>query len=520
MDVVVEALLHLVTPMGLFWMVLGTVLGVLVGAIPGLTGAMLIALTLPLTYQLKMSSADALILLVSMYVGSISGGLITATLLRMPGTPASIVTTLDGYPLARSGKPGRALGLGIMASFVGGMISWVFLLVLAKPMADLATQLGPYDFFALVLMAMVLIASVSTGSLLKGILSGSLGILATMPGSSPIDGSLRWTFGMTELNNGLALLPVLIGLFAISQLVQDVLDVETVPEAINPDRSGMLRTLLDTLRQWVNLLRSSVLGTWIGILPGIGANIGSIAAYSAAQKFSKTPEQFGHGSEEGIVASEAANNATVGGALVPLVAMGIPGSVIDAILLGAMVVHGVTPGPLLFKSNPDIVYTIIGTVFLANIAMLVFMVLASGWIAQLTNVPRAYLVPIILVFCVVGSYALNNRMFDVWVMLAFGAVGFAMERGKLPLAPFVIGFVLAPVAERELGKGLIEHRGSLWPLVTEPVSLTFFTAAVLIFVWPFVSRVRGGNRGDADETTIVENEADGAPNDQRGEVRT
>lgn len=214
LDALTDTLLHLLTPLALFWMLLGTALGIAVGAIPGLTGAMLIALSLPLTYT--MDSGDALVLLVSMYVGSISGGLITATLLRMPGTPASIVTTLDGYPLARSGRPGRALGLGIMASFVGGMISWVFLVLLAKPMADLATKLGPYEFFTLVLMALVLIASVSTGSLLKGILSGFLGILATMPGQSPVDGNLRWTFGVTALDSGFALLPVLIGLFKVA----------------------------------------------------------------------------------------------------------------------------------------------------------------------------------------------------------------------------------------------------------------------------------------------------------------
>jgi len=482
----------LASPASLGLMALGTALGVIVGAVPGLTGAMLIALTLPLTFG--MSGESALVLLVSMYVGSVSGGLISATLLRMPGTPASIMTTLDGYPLAKRGQPGRALGLGVTASFVGGMVSWGFLVLLAKPMADWSVTFGPFEFFALVLMALVLIASVGGRSLSKGLLSGFLGILAAMPGASPGTGEVRWTFGFHAMDDGLKLLPVLIGLFAVNQIIRDIVHLDEPIESIRVSRRGLFMRLADWKRQGVNLLRSSVIGTWVGILPGIGANIGSVMAYSAARSLSKEPDQFGQGSEEGIVASESANNATVGGALVPLIAMGVPGSVIDAILLGALTIHGLQPGPLLFAEQPQAVYSIMGTMLLANVFMFAFMLLSAGWLAKIAFIPRGLLLPVILTFCVVGSFALANRMFDVWVMLGFGLFGFVMERMRVPLAPFVIGFVLAPIAEEHLTAGLMQSGGSYLPLVTRPVSLAFCIVAAALLCWTLVRRGRNGRR--------------------------
>jgi len=482
------AMLYLLQPWPLSLVVIGTALGIVVGAIPGLTGAMLIALALPLTFA--MDGADAMILLTSMYVGSISGGLISATILRMPGTPASMMTTLDGYPMAKGGQPGRALGFGITASFVGGIVSWLFLVGLSRPMADISTKLSPFDLFSLVLVALVLIAAVSEGSLVRGVLSGLLGILAAIPGASPATGEVRWTFGMSELSDGLKLLPVLIGLFAVSQVIHEIVYLDQHGERVSVNRRGIFMRLADWKAQAVNLLRSSLIGSWIGILPGIGANIGSVMAYSAAKSVSKTPEKFGHGSEEGIVASEAANNATVGGALIPLIALGIPGSVIDAILLGGLVIHGLTPGPLLFKYNPEVVYTMMAAVLLANIFMFLFMVASAGWLARLADTPRELLLPAVVVFCVVGSYGLNNRMFDIWVMLAFGLIGFGMEKLKIPLAPFVIGFVLAPIAEENLGAGLMASGGSYLPLITRPVSLFFCMIAAVLLLWPFVKRIR------------------------------
>ena len=474
----------MVTPAAIALVVIGGTLGVVVGAIPGLTGAMLIALTLPLTFG--MSGEHALILLVSMYVGSVSGGLVTATLLRIPGTPASIMTTLDGYPMARRGQAGRALGLGIGASLVGGMIAWGFLVLLAGPMAEWSLAFGPFDFFSLVLVALVLVASVGSGSPTLGLFSGLLGMLIAMPGTSPATGMTRWTLGIQELDDGFKLLPVLIGLFAVNQVIRESLTWAGQPaRSVSIDASSGLR-LSDWRRHVLNLLRSSLIGTWVGILPGVGANVGSMMAYSAAKSASRTPERFGQGCEEGIVAAESANNATVGGALIPLIAMGIPGSVIDAILLGALVIHGLQPGPLLMQQNPLAVHTIFAALLCANLFVFALMNFSSRWIAHLTVVPRWLLVPVILSFCVVGAYALANRMFDVWVMLAFGLIGWALERCRVPLAPLVIGFVLAPIAEEHLTAGLMQSGGSITPMLTSPVSLIFCSMATATLIWTLV----------------------------------
>jgi putative tricarboxylic transport membrane protein len=432
-----------------------------------------------------MEPVHAVILLISMYVGAISGGLITATLLRMPGTPAAVMTTFDGYPMARAGQPGRALGLGIGASFVGGMVSWVALLLLAKPLSIIATRFGPFEYFTLILMAMVLIASVSQGSLVKGLISGLLGMLVSMPGVDPSTGQPRLTWDYYMLNSGLKLLPVLIGVFAVSQIIADIVDLNRKTERVEMSRRGILMSLADWKDQAFNLIRSSVIGTWVGILPGVGASIGSVLAYTAAKNMSKTPQKFGKGSEEGIVASEAANNATVGGALIPLIAMGIPGSVIDAILIGALMIHSIQPGPTLFLTHADVVWAMIAACLVANVLMYFLMTATVGYVSRLMYVPRQMLLPVIMVFCVVGTYALDNTMFDVWVMLGFGVLGFLLERARMPLGPFVIGFVLAPLAEAKLRSGLMMTAGSIEPMFTRPLPILFLLIAVALLVWSF-----------------------------------
>ena len=488
MDGLLLGLSIVFTPWAFFYCVLGTVLGIAVGAIPGLTGAMLIALTLPLTYY--MTPTDAVVLLIAMYVGAITGGLITATLFRMPGTPSNVMTTFDGYPLAKSGRPGRALGLGISASFVGGIISWFFLFLLAKPLSIWATRFGPFEYFTLILMAMVLIASVSQGSLVKGLIAGLLGMLASMPGVDPSAGQPRLTFDWYMLNGGLKLLPVLIGVFAVSQIISDILEIGRPMERISASTRGLLMTLRDWKRNAANMLRSSLIGTWVGILPGVGASIGSVIAYTTTKNLSKSPERFGKGAEEGIIASEAANNATVGGALVPLIAMGIPGSVIDAILIGALMIHSIQPGPTLFLTNYDVVWAMIAACLVANVLMYAIMLGSVGWVARLAQLPRTFLLPVIIVFCVVGSFGLDNTMFDVWVMLIFGVIGFLLERAKYPLGPFVIGFVLAPLMEEKLRSGLMMTAGSIEPIYTRPLPLLFLGVALILLVWPLIGEWR------------------------------
>lgn len=465
------------------WIFIGVASGIFVGAIPGLTGAMVIALTVPLTFAMDQDAALAL--LVSLYTGSVSGGLISATLLNIPGTPAAMITILDAYPMTERGEAGRALKLAVGASFVGGILSGIALLFLSRPIAEWSVHLSPFDLFALVAMAMVFIASVSEPGAVglgKGLLSGMVGCLVALPGLHPATGQIRYTFGIEELSDGFRLLPVLIGLFAFGQAFRDLIAPDgsnCAPEPANASNRGKV-----SLRTWagqiLNMVRSSLIGTGIGILPGIGANIGSTIAYGSARNFSKTPDRFGKGSDEGLVASESANNATVGGALIPLVSLGIPGSVVDAVLLGAFVIHGLQPGPLLFENHPETVDSLILSYLISNVFMIVIMLVSARWIARLASLSKIRLAPVIIVCCVIGCFALGNRMFDVWVMVAFGFVGLLLQRWRIPLAPFVIGFVLAPLAEENLASGLMASGGTYLPLVTRPFALACLIATLVL----------------------------------------
>lgn len=477
---------NLFAPWPMLFLTIGTAVGIVVGAIPGLTATMLISLTLPLTFY--MHSVDALTLLIGMYVGGISGGLIAASQLRMPGTPASIMTTFDGFPMAQKGQPERALALGIMASVFGGIVSWMFLAALSPPLARIALQFGPFEYFAMVMMALVMLAALSQGSLVKGLLAGCLGMLFAMPGIDDSTGRVRLTFGWDQLDGGLSLLPVLIGAFAFSQILKDIVDIDRKLIRV-PVRRVQL-SLHDFRSQVPNMLRSSVIGTWIGLLPGIGGNIAAMVSYSTARSVSRTPEKFGTGHDHGVVSAETANNASVGGALIPLITMGIPGSVTEAILIGALIIHNLQPGPLLFQTHPEVGYGIISAYLIANILMLMMLLAAVGWIARMMYVPRSFLLSAILLFCVIGTFALSNRFFDAWVMLAFGLVGFALEYCRVPLGPFVIGFVLSPIAERELRSGLMSTDGSWMPLIERPFALSFLLIAALTLVWPLYTDYR------------------------------
>lgn len=489
------------TPESFGYIIFGTVLGVVIGAIPGFTGGMLIALSIPLTFT--MGPANALALLVAMYMGSVSGGLVSAILLRLPGTPASVITTLDGYPMAQSGLVGRVLGLAASASLVGGLVSWCILVALAYPLSRFAVNFTPWDYFALVVVALALITTVSAGSQLKGLLAAFAGMLLAVPGDDPSVGMPRLTFGSHDLENGFALLPVFLGVFAVSQVIQAAIGGEKGAAVIKPTLDGVWLRIGDYRKHGGNMMRSSLLGTFIGLLPGVGANIGSIVAYAAARRASRSPEKFGRGSEEGVVASEAANNATVGGALIPLISLGIPGSAIDAILIGALILHGVTPGPLLFDNNPDIVYAILVSCLLsAGLIYFSVIVLAKPMMA-IVKVPPAYLLPPILVFCILGAYGSAGRFYDVWVMLGFGVLGYLLERASVPLAPFAIGYVLAPLAETNLRTGLMISGGSAETLWTDPLTMVLMLFATIVLLAPFrsalsLSRLRKRRRNPED----------------------
>ncbi len=479
-----ESFQYLMGPWPLFLCVLGTALGIIVGAIPGLSGAMLIALTLPLTFQ--MVPEQAMALMVCMYTGSITGGLVSAVLLRIPGTPSNVVTVFDGYAMAQQGQAGRALGLGVAASFFGSVFAWAALVLLTKPLADIAVRFTPFDYFALVLTALVLISSVSGKSMVKGLLAGMIGVLLAFPGMDDNTGRTRFTMGVWQLTSGFDILPVLVGVFGVGTVMAELVKPIGKVQALVYSSSGLWMKLSEWKAQFWNLLRSSAIGTWIGILPGIGASVGSLVAYTVAKNVSSTPDEFGNGSPSGIVASEAANNATVGGALIPLLAIGIPGSVIDVFLMSAMMIHGIQPGPLLFEQHAGIVYVVIAACLLSSVLMFGQMYLMIPFLRRVLDVPRQFVLPLIMVFCVVGVFASSNRMFDVWIMLGFGLLGFLMERGGLPLGPFVIGFILAPIAESRLRQGLMMTDGSFLPLVTQPLTLALMVLAVLLLFWPLL----------------------------------
>ncbi|WDR03551.1 tripartite tricarboxylate transporter permease [Devosia algicola] len=477
-----DSLSYLSQPSSIGWVLLGTFLGMIFGAIPGLGGGMLMALMLPITFT--MFHLDAQIFLISIYVGGVSGALVSAVLLGIPGAPSAVMTALDGYEMCKQGRAAEALSLGIMGSFVGGMISWVVLVALSIPLAFVASKFRNFDYFAFVMLGLILIAFTGGGNPIKSLMSGLLGIFVSMVGFDSVSASSRFTFGFHSVASGFSILPVLIGVFALRQMLSDIGSTHTGKPQQHAAITDIVRHLFRVFRYPLNIIRSSLIGSWIGILPGIGANIGAVISYSVAQTFSRNKEKFGHGSEEGVVASETGNNATVGGALVPLISLGIPGSGQDVILMAALILHQVEPGPLLALEHPTVFYGIISAYLFANIAMLILMVVSIPMLTRVISAPLYVLAPVVLMFCVVGVVATNNRIEDAWIMFAFGLFGFLMSYLRFPLSPFVIGFVLGPLAEERIRAALMSSNGDFTPLFTRPVSGTAIAACVAFALWP------------------------------------
>jgi putative tricarboxylic transport membrane protein len=484
----IDAFLHLLQPSLLLLMCGGVFLGIVIGVLPGINAGTLLVLILPFTFT--MASIDAVVLLIAAFVGAVSGGLITATLMRIPGEPNAIMTTMDGFPMAKAGHPGRALGLGNSASIVGGALSWIALVTLAPPLARVAVVFGPWEYFAIVCLALTLIASLSRGSLIKGIISALFGMLVAMPGLDSSSGAQRFTFGWVEMSSGFELLPVILGIFAISQLLSDTVNIDDqAGERVRANMRGILISTRDYVRHGFNMVRSSLIGIAMGILPGVGATIASIVAYTTARAASKEPEKFGKGSEEAIVAAESANNATTGGTLIPLLALGIPGGLADSVLLGALMVHNLAPGPMLYTHNPEIVNAIVAAHLFSHVLMFAFMTGGVMIFAWLMVLERAWIFPMVFAICVLGAFTGGSRVFDVWVMLGFGLIGYAMEYARVPIAPFVVGMVLAPLAEEQLRTGLMASGGTFWAILDRPIALAFVAIAIAMLLWP-MCRVR------------------------------
>ena len=473
------------TPMCFFLIFCGVAIGIIFGSIPGLSATMAVALFLPVSFSL--SPLEGMTLLVSLYIGGVSGGLISAILINMPGTPASVGTCFDGYPLTQKGQAMKALGIGVVFSFLGTLISILAMTFISPTLAKLALRFGHFEYFSIAVFSLTLIATLSGDSMVKGILAGLLGIACATVGMAPIDAVTRFTFGSVELTAGFDILPVLIGMFALSEImsVAETSRLEGATNVLNistKNIKGFGFSFAEFKSQMVNMLRSAGIGLGIGILPGLGGSTSNLIAYSVAKSQSKYPEKFGTGVIDGVVATETANNATIGGAMIPLLTLGIPGDMTTAILLGGLVIHGLTPGPLLFAEQPHFVYGIFVAMFLANFVMLFQEYFGLRFFVRMLRIPKYILLPIIFVLCVVGVFGLNNRSFDAFIIVAFGAIGYFFIKYKLPVAPFIMGFILGPMVETYLRRALMLSQGDFTPFLTRPISAVFLGIAIVFVI--------------------------------------
>ena len=484
-----EAMSLILTVEGMLVLTLGTMLGIVLGALPGIGSTVAVAMILPFT--LTMSQAPAILLLLATYAGSVYGGSISAILINTPGTPQSAATCLDGYPMAQRGEAGKALGWATVASVVGGLTSAVVLIVAAPQLAAFALNFGPIETFALILLGLTCIVSVSEGSLLKGLIAGFVGIFLSTVGGDPITGEARFTFGEFQLIAGFNLLAVVIGVFALSEVL--------IRAAARPDGTRALvdfdGIVLPTLAEWKGrvkgLVKSVLIGNGIGVLPGTGAATAAFISYAEARRSAPTRAHFGKGEPDGLIASEAANNAVTGGALVPTMALGIPGDAITAVMLATLTLHGVTPGVRLMTENPVLMAAIFSGFFVINLMLLPLGMLVSRMAAPILRIREAYMLVMICLLCTVGVYFVRGNPFDLLVMAIAGIGGFILRRQGYPMAPLVIGMVLGPTLEISLRQGLIITDGSFAAFfVGHPIAAVLVVVAVGMLSLPIIRMLR------------------------------
>lgn len=454
-------------------MVSGIAVGVIIGAIPGLGPSLAIALLIPVTFS--MQPIPAMLLLLGVYQGAIFGGSISAILLNVPGTPSAAATAIDGYAQSRQGKAGRALRLALYASVSGNVFSCLVLMALAQPLAAVALDFGPAEMAVLMIFALLVIILFGGGSKLNALIMVLLGVCASTIGLDPISGAPRFTFGSFEMENGLQLIPVLIGLFAMSEVFVQLReargskDKTTEMPELRPDHVS----LLDMWRMRVTLFLSSVIGTFVGILPGIGSTVPAFMSYNLARSRSKTPDEFGKGADEGIAAPEAANNAVTGGALIPMLALGIPGDAVTAVILGAFMLQGLAPGPFLFRDYGTEVYAIIEALLLSAIPTIIIGLLLFRLATQVIRIKPQHLFPAITILAIFGAYSVNNNLFDVWVMLGAGAMGYLFRRSDFPIPPLLIGLILGTPMEQSIRQALLTSGGGYRIFVGSPIAVAF-----------------------------------------------
>ena len=474
-------------------MMVGVAGGLIAGAIPGFTIAMAVVLTLPFTFG--MPAPQGLATMVSVLVGGLSGGLMAGILTGIPGTPSSVATTFDGFPMARRGEPGLALGIGVWSSFSGGIISAILLVTLAPQLARIGLEFNPWDYFMLVMFALTITASLAGKNMVKGLIAGAMGLLIRTVGEDEAIGMARFNFGSDTLLQGFDFIAVLIGLFAFSQLLRDVRDPVAARKSLTDKgtiyvRIEHRRAVSEVLKRWTIVVRSSLIGVFTGILPGAGGSIANILAYDQAKKASKHPEKFGTGIADGIIAPESSNNAVEGGALIMMMALGIPGDVTTAVMLGALLIHDVIPSPTFIAEEPLIAYSIFISFFLATFMMLGLQSFMLRVFVLVTRIRMYVLAGVILGFCGIGVFAINNIEFDVWTLVWFGILGFLMRHFGFPLAPMILGVVLGNIAELNLARAMAITT-DISPFFTRPWSLFFFTIAIFSAVFPLFQGHRG-----------------------------
>lgn len=494
MDLILAGIADALSPVSLLFLLGGVGIGVAIGAIPGINGPMAIALFIPLTFY--MSPLAAIGFLVGLNKGAFFGGAISAVLLRTPGTPEAAATTWDGYPLTKQGKGEKALRMALYSSVAGDLFSTLLLVVIAAPLATVALYMGPPEMFALISLALTVIAGIGTQSISKGLIAAGLGLLAGMIGTEPVTALPRLTFGIYQLESGLSLIPVAIGLLAFSEIL---IQLERHVGGASAEESAMTFSkrpedryvsIKELLASFWTLLRSSIIGVGVGAMPGLGAPVASFLAYDQAQKRSKHPEEFGKGRLEGIAASESANSSVVGASLIPLFVLGIPGNLAAAMLMGAFMIHGMMPGPLLFEQNAQLMYGIFASLVIASLFLLVIGRLGLRLFCRAVEIPASVLYPIVLFTCIIGAYLGQSSVFDVWVMLIFGVIGYFMRKLDFSYVAFLIGFILVPEWERSLQQVVISSQFEPFAFFTRPVAVILMLLTFFVIIKTFVGNLR------------------------------
>lgn len=484
MDFFFSALTEVFTFRIMGMMGIGTLAGIIAAAIPGFTITMAVVLTLPFTFG--MTPIEGLSTMMAVYVGGYSGGLVSGILLGIPGTPSSVCTVFDGFPMTKKGEPGRALSLGVWASFFGGLVGALICILLAVPIARFGLRFGPWEMASLIFFALTLMASLGSKSIVKGLMGGMIGLLLATVGIDPIGGRPRFTFGNYNLTSGFAFLPVLIGLFAVPAMILAVHEIQASRRKGNTDSESFItstlkipwmKSLKEIGHQWINVLRSGIIGAIVGALPAAGGNTATFLAYDQAQKFSKRSDEFGTGISDGIIASEAGNNGVAGGSLIPTIALGVPGNSITAVMIGVLILHGITPGPLLFRERPVLVYGVFIALVIAHFFMLAVHFIGIRGFIKVAQAPKYTLVAVVLVMCVVGAFALNNRYFDVLVFVLFGFLGYILNGTGMPMGPIVLGLILGPLAESNLRRALMTNPDPIL-FFTRPISLALIVLSL------------------------------------------